>query len=140
MPICNSCECEFDVETAPGALMFGHPATVKEAVPVWKAHLCQACEAAILADWKRKPLITRSAKQCTQCGSHDLRIRFQRQGMLITSTGRSRHPSELVRSSEYDFYWTHTVETNHNHVTCRCCGYDWRETADVTNKPNRAER
>ena len=58
MPICNRCECEFDVETAPGALMFGHPSTVKvrEAVPVWKAHLCQLCEEEIVMDWKKPPV------------------------------------------------------------------------------------
>ena len=48
MPICNSCEKQFDVEIEPGALMFGHPSTVKEAVPVWKAHICQKCECKII--------------------------------------------------------------------------------------------
>ena len=48
MPICNSCEKQFDVEKEPGALMFGHPSTVKEAVPVWKAHICQKCECKII--------------------------------------------------------------------------------------------
>jgi hypothetical protein len=56
MPICNRCECEFNVETKPGALMFGHPSTVREAVPVWKAHICQECETAIVSEWKRKPI------------------------------------------------------------------------------------
>lgn len=56
MPICNRCEIEFNVETKPGALMFGHPSTVREAVPVWKAHICQECEKAIVAEWKRKPI------------------------------------------------------------------------------------
>jgi len=55
MPICNMCEGSFDVETAPGALMFGHPSTVKEAVPVWKAHICQTCERIIVGDFKLKP-------------------------------------------------------------------------------------
>jgi len=36
--------------------MFGHPSTVREAVPVWKAHLCQECEAEIVSEWKRKPI------------------------------------------------------------------------------------
>ena len=48
MPVCNRCEKKFDVETAPGALMFGHPSTVTEAVPVWKAHICQECETCLL--------------------------------------------------------------------------------------------
>ena len=30
MPICNSCEKQFDVEKEPGALMFGHPSTLKK--------------------------------------------------------------------------------------------------------------
>jgi len=57
MPVCNRCEKTFDVETAPGALMFGHPATVTEAVPVWKAHICQECETEMVAEFKRKPLM-----------------------------------------------------------------------------------
>ena len=56
MPVCNKCEREFDVETEPGALMFGHPSTVEEAVPVCKAHICQFCEAEIVAGFKRKPV------------------------------------------------------------------------------------
>jgi len=56
MPICNRCESEFDVEMRPGALMFGHPSTVREAVPVWKAHICQDCETEIVSEWKRKPI------------------------------------------------------------------------------------
>ena len=56
MPICNMCKKDFDVETKPGALMFGHPSTVKEAVPVWKAHICQRCEARIVDMFKLKPL------------------------------------------------------------------------------------
>ena len=36
--------------------MFGHPSTVKEAVPVWKAHLCQPCEREILCGWLRPPI------------------------------------------------------------------------------------
>jgi hypothetical protein len=56
MPVCNRCGDEFYVEYAPGALMFGHPSTVREAVPVWKAHICQPCETAIVADWKHKPI------------------------------------------------------------------------------------
>ena len=56
MPICNSCEKQFDVEKEPGALMFGHPSTVKEAVPVWKAHICQKCEYKIIKRFKRKPI------------------------------------------------------------------------------------
>lgn len=55
MPVCNRCGEEFDAEKKPGALMFGHPSTVKEAVPVWKAHICQECEEAIVSDWKNKP-------------------------------------------------------------------------------------
>ena len=57
MPVCNRCEKTFDVETAPGALMFGHPSTVTEAVPVWKAHICQECETEMVAEFKRKPLM-----------------------------------------------------------------------------------
>ncbi|MEC7164974.1 MAG: hypothetical protein VXW41_04115 [SAR324 cluster bacterium] len=45
------------METAPGALMFGHPSTVTEAVPVWKAHICQECETVMVAEFKRKPLM-----------------------------------------------------------------------------------
>tara|TARA_B100001093_G_scaffold166430_1_gene159000 strand:+ start:1745 stop:1921 length:177 start_codon:yes stop_codon:yes gene_type:complete len=56
MPICNYCEKKFDVEKEPGALMFGHPSTVNEAVPVWKAHICQKCEHKIIKKFKRKPL------------------------------------------------------------------------------------
>lgn len=56
MPVCNMCEKEFDVEVAPGALMFGHPSTVKRAVPVWKAHLCQDCEKEIVDKFKSKPV------------------------------------------------------------------------------------
>lgn len=48
MPVCNMCGESFDVETAPGALLFGHPSTVKEAVPVMKAHICQPCERVIV--------------------------------------------------------------------------------------------
>ena len=55
MPICNMCGGEFDVESSPGALMFGHPSTVREAVPVWKAHICQECETKIVEDFKLKP-------------------------------------------------------------------------------------
>ena len=76
MPICNKCECEFDVETAAGALMFGHPSTVKEAVPVWKAHLCQGCEAEIISDWKRPPIEHKStqniAKESYEKGMADV--------------------------------------------------------------------
>lgn len=56
MPVCNRCESEFDVEVAPGALMFGHPSTVKQAVPVWKAHICQPCEDEIVSEWKLPPV------------------------------------------------------------------------------------
>lgn len=56
MPVCNRCSSEFDVEKEPGALMFGHPSTVKEAVPVWKAHICQLCEEEIVLDWKLPPI------------------------------------------------------------------------------------
>lgn len=56
MPVCNMCGNSFDVETKPGALIFGHPSTVKQAVPVWKAHICQECEASILANFKLKPV------------------------------------------------------------------------------------
>lgn len=55
MPICNRCTANFDVEHAPGALMFGHPSTVKEAVPVWKAHICQLCEEEMVMDWELPP-------------------------------------------------------------------------------------
>jgi len=57
MPICNRCEESFDVEKEPGALVFGHPSTVTEAVLVWKAHLCQGCESDMISKWKRKPMI-----------------------------------------------------------------------------------
>jgi hypothetical protein len=36
--------------------MFGHPSTVRKAVAVWKAHICQLCEAEIVSEWKRKPI------------------------------------------------------------------------------------
>jgi hypothetical protein len=65
MPVCNRCEKEFDVETAPGALMFGHPSTVKEAVPVWKAHICQVCEAVMVSDWKRPPITALPPREAT---------------------------------------------------------------------------
>jgi hypothetical protein len=55
MPVCNMCESKFDMEVAPGALMFGHPSTVREAVPVWKAHICQECEGKIVEEFKLKP-------------------------------------------------------------------------------------
>jgi len=57
MPICNVCGKGFDVEKKPGALMFGHPSTVKEAVPVWKAHICQDCEKLIVNMFKLKPVM-----------------------------------------------------------------------------------
>ena len=56
MPICNFCGEGFDVEEEPGALMFGHPSTVKEAVPVWKAHICQYCERQIVNEMRNKPI------------------------------------------------------------------------------------
>ena len=56
MPVCNMCGKHFDVEEKPGALMFGHPSTVKEAVPVWKAHICQVCEELIVEGFKNKPI------------------------------------------------------------------------------------
>ncbi len=56
MPICNRCERNFDVEEEPGALMFGHPLTVSEAVAVWKAHICQMCEEIIVEDCLRPPI------------------------------------------------------------------------------------
>ena len=46
---------EFNVEEKPGALMFGHLSTIKEAVPVWKAHICQECEKEIIETFKLKP-------------------------------------------------------------------------------------
>jgi hypothetical protein len=55
MPVCNMCTKSFDVEKKPGALMFGHPSTVKEAVPVWKAHICQKCEEWIVCRFQIKP-------------------------------------------------------------------------------------
>lgn len=56
MPECNMCGDSFDVETKPGALMFGHPSTVKEAVTVWKAHICQECEKEIVSKFVNKPI------------------------------------------------------------------------------------
>ena len=56
MPVCNMCGSHFDVESKPGALMFGHPSTVKEAVPVWNAHICQECESKIVNMFKKKPI------------------------------------------------------------------------------------
>jgi hypothetical protein len=55
MPICNMCGEGFDVEKEPGALIFGHPSTVKEAVSVWKAHICQGCETKIIDMFQLKP-------------------------------------------------------------------------------------
>ena len=54
MPVCNSCEESFDVEKAPGALLFTHPETVKEASAVKKYHLCQKCEKKIISGFKKK--------------------------------------------------------------------------------------
>lgn len=61
MPVCNfqineACDGEFDVEESPGALMFGHPSTVSEAVPVWKAHICQPCEQDLIEMMTKKPI------------------------------------------------------------------------------------
>ena len=65
-------------------------------------------------------------KKCTKCGSDDLLIRHQKAGAFITSTGRGKHPSEFVHSSEYDYYWTYTVDKDHLLIHCRCCQYEWR--------------
>lgn len=56
MPVCNRCGEEFSMSERPGALMFGHPPSVKEAVPVWKAHICQECEKEMIEEWKKKPI------------------------------------------------------------------------------------
>lgn len=56
MPVCNRCGETFDVETEPGALFFGHPSTVKEAVPVMKAHICQRCEAIYISQFVVPPI------------------------------------------------------------------------------------
>lgn len=56
MPVCNFCGDGFDVETAPGGLLFGPPETVKEAVPVWKAHVCQDCTQELVDKMKLKPV------------------------------------------------------------------------------------
>jgi len=56
MPVCNFCGDSFDVEDEPGALLFGHPKTVEEAVPVWKAHVCQPCESILIDMMEKKPL------------------------------------------------------------------------------------
>lgn len=57
MQTCNRCGDKFDAEVAPEALMFGHPSTVNEAAPAWKAHICQPCEKLIVDDWKIKPIL-----------------------------------------------------------------------------------
>lgn len=49
MPICDSCGKFFDVEKAPGALLFSHPETVSQASTVKKYHICQGCEKEILS-------------------------------------------------------------------------------------------
>jgi len=54
MPICNSCGESFDVEKAPGALLFSHPKTVKEASTVKKYHVCQTCEKEIISRFKKQ--------------------------------------------------------------------------------------
>ena len=56
MPVCNKCGESFDVETEPGAQMYGHPESLTQAVPVWKAHICQSCESGIVESFKRKPV------------------------------------------------------------------------------------
>lgn len=54
MPVCNNCGESFDVEKAPGALLFSHPETVREASVVKKYHLCQECEKRIVSKFKNK--------------------------------------------------------------------------------------
>ena len=54
MPICNSCKKSFNVEIKPGALLFSHPKTVKEASVVKKYHICQECEKRIISGFKKK--------------------------------------------------------------------------------------
>jgi len=78
MPVCNKCGETFNVEEAPGALLFGHPSTVKEAVPVMKAHICQQCEVEFIADFKIPPKPFRTTEQildrvqmCKQLGATD---------------------------------------------------------------------
>jgi len=54
MPVCNSCGENFDVEKAPGALLFSHPETVKKVSRVKKYHICQKCEKEIISKFKNK--------------------------------------------------------------------------------------
>jgi len=54
MPTCNRCGNYFDVDENPGAILLGHPKTVKRVCPVDKYHICQRCEKEILNDFKFK--------------------------------------------------------------------------------------
>ena len=55
MPICSKCTVRFDGDLEPGALMYGHPKTTAEVVPVWKANICQKCETEIVDQFLLKP-------------------------------------------------------------------------------------
>jgi len=73
-------------------------------------------------------------RSCAKCGSDDLCIKIQPEGLLITTSARGRHPSEFVYSSEYDYYWSHTVEKEHLLIHCRCCQHEWREACLDANR------
>ena len=51
MLTCNRCGKKFNVNEKPGALLFSHPADVTRASVVTKYHICQECEAIILAQF-----------------------------------------------------------------------------------------
>ena len=69
-------------------------------------------------------------RKCTKCGSDDLLASIQEAGDFITSSARYRHPSEFVHSSQYDFYWTHTVGREHLLIRCRYCQHEWRTACE----------
>ena len=64
-------------------------------------------------------------KECKKCGSEEVTTKHIKEGQHITSSGRGKHPSELVISSEYDFYWKWTAYKEHLNNKCNDCGNEW---------------
>jgi hypothetical protein len=62
---------------------------------------------------------------CKKCGSEEVTTKYIEKDEHITSSGRGKHPSEFIYSSEYDFYWKWTAEKEHLRKTCNDCGNEW---------------
>lgn len=132
MPICNMCESSFDVETEPGALMFGHPSTVKEAVPVWKAHICQKCERVIVGNFKLKPKKFRTVDEILEMldEAKKLGATSEQLAPLFALCLISREPVELSEKeiakvkelSEIDDLSKIDQELEEESVICDGCG------------------